>query len=69
MRVGANEGARHPEGDETGNGGRVALKGRKGGMTGKRTREGKGVGSWARNTGRKKAHEGEKNRDGPWRVG
>lgn len=34
MRVGASEGARYPEGDETEEGGRAALKGRKGEMTG-----------------------------------
>lgn len=34
MRVGASEGARYPEGDETEKEGRAALKGRKGEMTG-----------------------------------
>lgn len=43
MRVGASEGARYPEGDETGNGGRAALKGRKGGMTGRERARRKGL--------------------------
>lgn len=54
MRVGVSEGACYLEGDEAGNGGRIALKGRKGGK--------KGIGDGRKNTGGKKSTQGEKNR-------
>lgn len=67
MRVGASEGARYPEKDETGNGGRIALKGRKGGMTDRERAKGVRDGREIRG-GKKHARRGrEKQRDGPIR--